>query len=136
MQTQTYGPHLILDCYGCPCEPLHNVDTIYRFLADMPPVLGMVPIGPPQLAVFDNPALAGVTGIIQIVTSHISVHTYALKGCLFMDLFSCKPFDRDDVLKRVRNAFRPEDMEIRELTRGRRFPANNIYDATMLRRSR
>ena len=87
-----YGPHLMIDAYGADPDALANVEVIFHFLDSLPEAIGMQKIGPPQIASFRDPAMAGVTGVVMIVPSHISIHTYALKGCFFLDVFSCKPF--------------------------------------------
>ncbi len=88
--TNDYGMHLIVDGYDANPQALRDIARAYRFLDELPARIGMQKIGPPQLSNFDDPMMAGITGIIQIVTSHISIHTYANKGCVFLDVFSCQ----------------------------------------------
>lgn len=133
-KTRVYGPHLLLDCYGADLDKLADVGLIFQFLDQLPKLIGMEKIGPPQMAKFDDPEIAGVTGVVMIVTSHISIHTYALKGCFFMDVFSCKPFDRKIVENRVRDTFGVTRMESRLVNRGRKFPVKNLSRLTKKRR--
>ena len=128
-ETQTYGPHLMLDCYGAPPEALSDVSLIFDFLDKLPSMIGMQKIGSPQIARFEDEALAGVTGIIMIVTSHISIHTYALKGCFFLDVFSCKPFEPAIVIAEVNKRFKPEHTNIAFVQRGFLFPTRNIHQS-------
>ncbi len=125
-QTQTFGTHLILDCYGADPKKLQDVGLIFRFLDELPALIGMQKIGPPQMANFDDEAIAGVTGVIQIVTSHISIHTYALKHCFFMDVFSCSEFDPQTVIDHVKKAFSVDTIEHTVVSRGKHFPVNNL----------
>src|SRR5271168_392501 len=105
MNTKVYGQHLILDCYNCDSNRLSNVNIIYDFLDQFPAKIGMQKIGPPQIVKFTDESLAGITGIIMIVTSHISIHTYNLKCCCFLDIFSCNEFDVDAAEKHVKECF-------------------------------
>ncbi len=117
----------MVDCYDADPGRLHDINRIYRFLDTLPVLIGMEKIGPPQLAVFDDPALAGITGIVMIVTSHISIHTYSNKDCFFLDVFSCKPFPVDVVLRHAEEYFRMQRFEKYEVERGREFPAENLH---------
>ncbi len=125
--TNIYGQHLTLDGYGASPAALSDLALIYDFLDRLPLLINMEKIGPPQLAVFKNAGNAGITGAILIVTSHISIHTYSLKGCLFLDVFSCRRFSAELVVKTVTETFGIERSEISVMDRGREFPARNLY---------
>jgi S-adenosylmethionine decarboxylase len=131
---KTFGPHLMLDCYGADPAKLADVGLVFQFLDQLPKLIGMQKIGPPQMAKFDDPKIAGVTGVVLIVTSHISIHTYALKGCFFMDVFSCKPFDSKTVEKYARDTFGVTRMESKLVSRGKRFPLHNLSQSPPKRR--
>ncbi len=124
---QNYGMQLIVDGYGANPHTLASIDTIYRFLDGLPAKIGMEKIGPPQLANFDDPEIAGITGVIQIITSHISIHTYAKKGCLFLDVFSCKPFDAPLVIAHATDIFNITRIETTIVERGKHFPTKNLH---------
>jgi S-adenosylmethionine decarboxylase len=130
METTTYGQHLLIDGYGADSSRISSLEVIYRLLDELPALIGMQKIGPPQLVKFTDEALAGITGFILIVTSHVSIHTYSLKGCFYMDVFSCKPFDPSIVIASVKKAFDCTDLEVSNNPRGSRFPAQNLPKAT------
>ncbi len=126
-ETKNYGPHLILDCYGANPEKLNDLDFIFDFLDKLPALIGMQKIGPPQMARVRQADIAGVTGIIIIVTSHISIHTYVNKDCFFMDVFSCKDFDPELVINHVKTNFEVKEIESVLIERGARFPIHNLH---------
>lgn len=126
IQTETYGWHLILDCYGANPKKLHDIELIFRFLDTLPERIGMEKIGPPQMTCFDAEENKGITGIVMIVTSHISIHTYSNRNCFFMDVFSCKPFDTKVLKEYIEKFFEVTHMEVQEVTRGRFFPKDAI----------
>lgn len=47
----------------------------------------------------------GVTGFCVITTSHISIHTWPLRGKFSMDVYSCKSFDEGTVQKFLKERF-------------------------------
>src|SRR5690242_8628378 len=81
METTTYGLHLLLDGYQADADKLSDLGLIFTFLDNLPKIIGMKKIGPPQLARFSKPPIAGITGVVMIVTSHISIHTYSGQRC-------------------------------------------------------
>jgi S-adenosylmethionine decarboxylase len=120
--TRPYGQHLLLDCYGANREKLGDVGALFTFLDELPARIGMQKIGPPQMAHFPETAEnAGVTGIVMIVTSHISIHTYTHQGCFFMDIFSCKDFDTAHITAYITEFFGVQHVEAQEITRGKYF---------------
>lgn len=127
IDTRVYGYHLFADCYEANPEALNSIETIFNFLDSLPELIGMKKIGPPQLAKFVDEEIAGVTGVVMIVTSHISIHTYALKGCFFLDVFSCQLFDELVVLDYAKSCFGFSSCEKTFLSRGNKFPVSNVH---------
>lgn len=123
-----YGPHLLLDCYNADPDRLGDINLVYSVLEELPGLIGMERVGLPQVARFADPIKAGVSGMVMIVTSHISIHTYTLRRCFFMDVFSCQPFSAEAMIGYVKEKFRVGDLEARLLKRGSRFPIDNIIE--------
>jgi len=123
----SYGLHLTIDAYGADPSKLADPGLLFETLDALPALIGMQKIGPPQMAQFKEADKAGVSGIIMIVESHISIHTYEKKDCFFMDVFSCKHFDHEVVVEHVKRVFGATDMEINLVERGKRFPAENLH---------
>ncbi|HEY3268793.1 MAG TPA: adenosylmethionine decarboxylase [Armatimonadota bacterium] len=119
-----FGPHLILDCYGCPHERLTDVELVYNALEDCPDEIGMTKIMPPYVFRYKGvvPEEWGVSGVVLIAESHITIHTFPEKGYMSVDVFSCKPFDVDRALEFMRNRFHPEKIDHRVLGRGMEYP--------------
>ena len=127
MEQNDYGSHLIFEGYDADATKLHDLTVIYQLLDELPGLIGMEKIGPPHLVKFDGEDKAGITGVVLIVTSHISIHTYSLKGCLFLDVFSCKCFDPTVVIELVIRTFGVGKAEHTIVRRGVKFPPHNIY---------
>jgi S-adenosylmethionine decarboxylase len=74
-----FGPHLILDGYGCSKSRLQDMDSVYKFLNEFPDFIGMRKIGSPDVdKILDDEKKEdwGVSGIVLIIESHISIHTF------------------------------------------------------------
>jgi len=129
MTTETrygFGPHMMLDCYGCPREKLSDLDLIYKLLDELPAGIGLTKVMSPHVFRYSGrvPEDWGVSGVVLIAESHISVHTFPDKGHAFIDIFSCKDFDTDSARRQLLEAFGATDHEVVLVNRGLEFPRN------------
>lgn len=133
MNTQQFGFHMTLDFYGCPLEKLNNISLCYSILEELPTILKMKKLSPPYVVeASSNEAEGGkdpggVTGYIVIAESHISVHTFAKRGFVSMDVYSCKKFNYDAAEDYLSSIFHPTKKEIHKINRGIHYPSKNIY---------
>jgi len=125
---RAYGPHLTIDGYEAPRSLLGNYQSIFDLLDRLPEQIGMTKITQPYVfpyycgqAQSGHPEW-GITGVVIIAESHISIHTYPEKGIFFMDVFSCKSFDTEETLEFVRKALRPKRIDRSVVQRGLDFP--------------
>lgn len=91
----SFGPHLTLDLNECNPAKLGDFDLVFDVLNNLPDLIGMTKITQPYVFKYAGlvPEDKGITGFIVIAESHISIHTFQEKDYVFLDLFSCKPFD-------------------------------------------
>lgn len=102
------GYHLTLDAMSCKnARALADLSFIYDLLDAMPEKVGMQAITPPILRRWLAPPdpESGLSGMIMISTSHISIHTFPEKNKFYFDIFSCKEFDVHKVLKMLHELF-------------------------------
>ena len=133
-----FGPHLTLDMYGCSKKKLRDVGYISSFLDQLPTQIGMTKIFPPYVFQYSGlkPEDWGVSGIILIAESHISIHTFVEKEYASFDIFSCKDFDTAAAEKLVLEKFEARAVERNLFVRGRHFPKNQMRVAQILENSR
>ena len=125
---RTFGLHLMLDCYGADPSKLDDVGLLYQTLLDIPEAICMNKIGFPQIAKFTEREIAGISGVIMIVESHISIHTYSKKDFLSLDAYSCKQFDLEKVTALIKERYSPREIETYVTERGKKFPIENLHD--------
>ncbi|MGC9310421.1 MAG: S-adenosylmethionine decarboxylase [Candidatus Aenigmatarchaeota archaeon] len=109
---------------------LNNLALIYDFLKALPEKIGMNPLGGPivyRVTKKDHPDI-GVTGIQIIATSHIAIHTFphgqqdgrrkprginrkTVSPFFTFDIYSCKDFEPDDVVRELEKTFKPKSLE-------------------------
>jgi S-adenosylmethionine decarboxylase len=114
----------MLDGSGCERRKLEDMSLISTVLDGMPDAIGMTKIMPPYVFRYSGAVHEdwGVSGIVLIAESHISIHTFPDKGFISVDIFSCKDFDTDFATDYMVRAFGIKDVEKQLLQRGREFP--------------
>jgi S-adenosylmethionine decarboxylase len=121
---EEFGPHITIDLKGCPKETLSNYNLHFDYLKSLPELINMTPITQPYVFPYSGlvPEDKGITGIVIIAESHISVHSFEEKGYSFIDIFSCKDMDVEKAIQITLDMFKPSDYEINIVKRGKDFP--------------
>ncbi len=129
-----FGYHLTIDLYGCPKAPLEDLQLCYDALNTLPEKLGMHKLIPPYMIPAGSNLHTGgkdpggITGMVIIAESHISIHTFAKRGFISIDVYSCKPFDQAAAVAHFETLFKPTESEVHFLNRGERYPVKDIHD--------
>lgn len=123
-QRSGYGPHLMLDLNDCNPAILDDLDACFRLLNELPEKIGMTKITQPYVFRYTGliPEDEGITGVAIIAESHISLHTYPQKRFVFVDLFSCKPFDVKEAKDHIVQFFQSKSPAVHMQERGAAFP--------------
>ena len=121
---EEFGPHITLDLKGCPKEVLSDYNLHFNYLKSLPELIHMTPITQPYVFPYSGlvPEDKGITGIVIIAESHISVHSFEDKGYCFIDIFSCKDFDVDKAVEYTLELFKPTSFTKNIVERGIDFP--------------
>jgi S-adenosylmethionine decarboxylase len=79
------GCHLIVDYFKCPLKLLNDISRIERFMKDAVVHAGATIVS----SSFKRFEPFGVSGIVIIAESHLSIHTWPEYGYAAVDLFTC-----------------------------------------------
>ena len=95
--------HLIIDGFGSNRELLESEELVYQFLDDYPAQIGMTKVAPPHVFRYigSKPQDWGISGLVIIAESHISIHTFPERCYVNIDIFSCKDFDAGQAIQDV-----------------------------------
>ncbi len=115
-RAETYRPagiHLLIDLWEA--DNLADIEVIRATLVEAAGACGATLLdvqlhgfGPGQ----------GITGVALLAESHISIHSWPEHGYAAIDVFVCGACDPHAVLPVLRNAFRPERVELTAQPRG------------------
>lgn len=121
--SEPFGPHLMLDLRQCDEEKLKDYEHVFNILNELPEMIGMTKITQPYVFPYSGlvPEDKGITGIVIIAESHISIHTFQEKDHCFVDVFSCKDFDVDFAAKYLIKAFGSKKYDKQVVLRGKHF---------------
>ena len=103
----SWGYHLMLDCSRCVPTSIRCSPNITKFAKTLVQRIDMVPYGEPQVIHFGSGDKAGFTLVQLIETSNISAHFCEETNDMYLDVFSCKPFDPKTVEDTVTEYFGP-----------------------------
>jgi S-adenosylmethionine decarboxylase len=124
-----FGQHLMLEAYNCPTSVLNDANIAYKILDELPGKIGMTKMTLPYVVHTDgNNAKdpGGWSGFVIIQESHISLHTFARRGFVTADVYSCKEFDAKLAVAYFKKTFQTEDVDYKIEVRGDRYPEENI----------
>ena len=100
--------HLIIDGFGKNKDILQDENFIHSLLNTYPAKIGMTKISDPIVFRYSGskPEDWGVSGLVFIAESHISLHTFVERMFINIDVFSCKDFDAERVIADMRDQFK------------------------------
>ena len=121
-----FGPHLMLDCYGCNESKLKDLEFVLKFLDDLPDLIEMHKISEPHAINYPGKENSfdkgGISAVVIIAESHIAIHTFPSHKYMSVDIFSCKEFNIEKAVEFILKSFEVKKFEKKILNRGLEFP--------------
>lgn len=91
---KVWGIASSIDVYDCNPDLIRDADAIRRFVAELCELIEMKRFGETQIVHFgEDEVVAGFSMTQLIETSLISGHFANLSNAVYLDVFSCKPYD-------------------------------------------
>jgi S-adenosylmethionine decarboxylase len=114
-----FGPHLMVDGYHCNADKLADPDFIFETLDKFPDTIKMTKLMPPYVFKYQGqtPADSGVSGVVLIAESHITLHTFPDQQHFFVDIFSTKSFNAEAAAVYLAKLFEAGHHEVQILNR-------------------
>lgn len=83
------GQEWIVEAYGCDPVRLADPASLQQLFATMVRELALHPVG--QAAWHQFPAPGGITGLLLLSESHLTIHTFPEHASACLNLFCCTP---------------------------------------------
>jgi S-adenosylmethionine decarboxylase proenzyme len=110
----TLGRHVLAELYGCSAAPLDDLEAVSEHLRGAAESVGVTIVG----SAFHRYAPQGVSGVLLIAESHVSVHTWPEARYAAVDIFTCGGLDPRPAIRHLARAFRADSVRMHEVVRG------------------
>lgn len=109
------GDEWVVEAFGCDAERLADRAALEELFDRMVDELALRPVGAGQWHVFPPPG--GITGMLLLAESHLTVHTFPEHRSLCLNLFCCTPRARWAFEQRLTEMLGAELVTVRHLER-------------------
>ena len=113
--------HTMLDCYGSVESKLDDVKYINNLLNHIAYELNMICVAPPFLLPYYygvDPEDIGISAFLFLKGGHITIHTFPLRECYFVDMVYDSDYDTNKAYQLFKRLLPFEDdrsiMQIKE----------------------
>ena len=109
------GRHILAEFYGCPEELLNDLKQVESDMVSAAKAAG----ADIREVVFHEFAPQGLSGVVVISESHLTIHTWPELGYAAVDVFTCgETVDPWISCNYLKEKFSAENMTAREIKRG------------------
>lgn len=126
----------MLDCFDCSEHKLSSAQAINEILENFPAKIGMNKISPPYVFRTGNGEKGGLSGVVLLAESHLTVHTFPEKKQAFVDVFSCREFNLRFAADYLSNYFEAGRHEVKLPAQKMDFPPHSRVAAEILHSDR
>jgi S-adenosylmethionine decarboxylase len=109
------GIEWIVDAHGCAPERLRDPAALSALFQRIVEELGLKPAAAPLFHQFPPPG--GVTGMLLLMESHLTCHTFPESGLCAMNLYCCRPRREWPWAERLAQALGAARVEARAVSR-------------------
>lgn len=115
VQHSPLGIHLLAELYGCPQNKLNDPDWLDRKLVAAANEAGATVVN----SSFHHFSPQGVSGVVIIAESHITIHTWPEIGYAALDVFTCgRPELTNCITEKIVAQLKAESVEYNQVERG------------------
>ena len=107
------GSHLLLDLWGA--NNLEDPDQIEQVLSAAAEAAGATVL---HAHIHRFESGGGVSGVVVLAESHISIHTWPERNFAAIDIFMCGGGDPYKSIPKIRDFFAPDKLNVSEQKRG------------------
>ncbi|WP_075982532.1 adenosylmethionine decarboxylase [Bacillus massilinigeriensis] len=111
---ETMGRHVISELWGCDFEKLNDLDQIEQIFVDAALKSG----AEIREVAFHKFAPQGVSGVVIISESHLTIHSFPEHGYASIDVYTCGNLDPSIAAEYIAEALGAQTRENIEIPRG------------------
>jgi len=112
---ETKGMHLILELSGCESEIINNLEEVRKILTEA----AIAANAEVLQTTFHKFSPQGVSGVVVISESHLSIHTWPEKNYAAIDIYTCGKHTMPwEAYKYIKRKFKAKKIYLTSLQRG------------------
>lgn len=108
------GQHIILELYKCPADMLSNPALIEEYMKEAAIAMGATIVE----STFHHFSPLGVSGVIVIMESHLTIHTWPEHEYAAVDMFTCGDIQMEKGVALLKQKLKAKTSEMQILKRG------------------
>ena len=112
------GKHILLELYDCPQSKMNDIEGLEKQLCQAAEIMGATLVD----SRFHQFSPYGVSGVVVIQESHLTIHTWPEFGYAAIDIFTCGDIDMDAGIKYLEKALQSRRVDSRLIERGINLP--------------
>src|SRR5512144_1259944 len=117
-EVEYWGVSSCINLYDCDLSLMQNADSIREFVVLLCDRIKMRRYGETQVVFFgDEPRVQGFSMTQLIETSLISAHFADASRAIYLDVFSCAPYDPEDAARFAADYFKADRFELHVVQR-------------------
>ena len=115
----TFGWELIMNLYDCDINIISSGEKLKEYAREICKVIDMIPYGEPQIPYFGHskPHTKGYSLLQFVETSSITGHFSEYNKNAYINIFSCKPYNKELATSFTKEFFKAKEIETVYLTR-------------------
>lgn len=114
------GKQIIVELYDCKSDLLSNPDAINEIMCAAAEAMKATIV----TSTFHHFSPLGVSGVVVIMESHLTIHTWPEYGYAAVDIFTCGNIDMSAGVAYLKEKLEAKNMESKELIRGEKIKVN------------
>jgi len=115
------GKHVILELYECEASLLSDPNSVSEIMQKAAIIMGATVVE----SAFHHFSPLGVSGVVIIMESHLTIHTWPEYSYAAIDIFTCGDIQMDKGIDFLKEKLRSKKSEIKVLNRGRLSSISN-----------
>lgn len=119
----TEGKHIIMDASGCSPELLNDLDYLRSLLVEAAKKANATVLN----VAFHHFTPQGVSGVVVISESHLSIHTWPEYGYAALDFYTCGDIDPKVACEYVAEHLNAQYVQTTEVSRGEEHEGKYLH---------
>jgi len=108
------GQHWLIEYYGCNAELLADPVQIEAYMQQAAEIMKATVV----TSTFHHFSPLGISGVVVIQESHLTIHTWPEHGYAAVDIFTCGEIDMEAGVAHLNTVLKATEMEIIKQQRG------------------